>query len=299
MKTRTDQEKHDWIEAYLLGKLKDSERKEFEQMLNDPEFANEVAIHKLLISGIRQFSALEMKEKLREIEKSMNARPFVVRWIIAHQAAAAVLLLFAATAVFAFFTLNNSIVPKRGITGKARADSIMVVSHYRKISNENDTSSFRRIERKNEPNKLYASVIFDEYYQPPQNYLTEKSRSSEIPVDSLMRAMYYFNEQEYEKAAPILGELNTKVSHKDKPGVEFYLAICALETGKMESAITLFQWVSNSGDPVYKDLAIWYLGLSFLKKNDTKQARETFAIYTKLPGKKKIEAEKILIRLIE
>jgi TolA-binding protein len=76
----------------------------------------------------------------------------------------------------------------------------------------------------------------------------------------------------------------------------FYLGLTALETGDYDKAIKdLNSVVAEAG--VYSKEAEWYLGLAYLKKGNTEDARKCFEELSKTSSYYKDRSEKILRRL--
>ncbi|MCO6161987.1 tetratricopeptide repeat protein [Flavobacterium sp. NRK F7] len=105
----------------------------------------------------------------------------------------------------------------------------------------------------NEPNYI-------EYNQHEKAYFTERSEG----VAVLKEAQDAFNAKAYESAVGYFEQIPHANRNEE---INLYHAIALLETNKFEQAEALLQTI-KSGNSVYKEKAIWYLGLSKLKQKD-------------------------------
>lgn len=105
--------------------------------------------------------------------------------------------------------------------------------------------------------KLFA------YYVKEVEPLSSAERGNK--ADTLVtRAVSLYNKKDYQHAMPLLQSISVK-----QPGdVQLLMAtgICYLQTGQYDSSINLFDKIST-GTTVFKNDAVWYKALVFLKQN--------------------------------
>ena len=111
----------------------------------------------------------------------------------------------------------------------------------------------------NEPNYV-------EYNQHEKAYFTERSEG----VAVLKEAQDAFNTKAYENAVGYFEQIPQGNRNEE---INLYYAIALLETNKFEQAEALLQAI-KSGNSVYKEKAIWYLGLSKLKQKDYSSCKQ-------------------------
>lgn len=113
----TEENREDFIERYLMGKLSLWELAEIEEQIRaDPSFAEEVALQRDLLIGIRESRRLELKEKLRQVSAEPKIfrlqfdRGTVIRYAIA------VCITILVTASVFYQDISNAMTPnsKRG-----------------------------------------------------------------------------------------------------------------------------------------------------------------------------------------
>lgn len=87
-------------------------------------------------------------------------------------------------------------------------------------------------------------------------------------------ALLHFNEENYDEALRLFGEILNKDS--DNPVGNFYSGMAYQETGQYEKAIASYQHVIQTGNNLFIDQAEWYSGLCYLQMNDRKEVVRQF-----------------------
>lgn len=85
----------------------------------------------------------------------------------------------------------------------------------------------------------------------------------------------YFNDKQFAKTLPLFDDLL-----KDNPNdnkLLLYKALALVETNKSDEALSVFDQLITNGSPVYKDNALWYKSLTYLKLKDYKACKTTLA----------------------
>jgi len=113
----TEENREDFIERYLMGKLSLWELAEIEEQIRiHPSFAEEVALQRDLLIGIRESRRLELKEKLRQV----SAEPKIFRLqfdrgtVIRYAIAACITILVTASVFYRDISIAMTPNSKRG-----------------------------------------------------------------------------------------------------------------------------------------------------------------------------------------
>lgn len=152
------------------------------------------------------------------------------------------------------------------VVGMAAAVAIFIVAFFIFRNNAADTS------------ELYAR-----YYQPYPNLEQPVTRSAESganPYALYERAAY----------AEALAQFSAlKSDRPDDPAILFYSAICQLELGSTDDAVTLFKELLGLEDNKYTRPAKWYLAMAHLKSD---QASNAISVLNELTGMDDAYAQK-------
>ena len=81
----------------------------------------------------------------------------------------------------------------------------------------------------------------------------------------------YFNNKQFNKALPLFESL-LKENPNDKK-LLLYKALALVETNKINESLALFDKLITSDNVLYKDNALWYKSLAYLKVKDYKQCK--------------------------
>jgi hypothetical protein len=121
-------------------------------------------------------------------------------------------------------------------------------------------------------NKLTHSDLFAKYYEPyiKSEEVFEITRSS----DNFYYAVKVFEAGDYVRAASLFMQLSD--SSELKVYATFYAGLNYIQMEKWEDAVTKLQEVLASGETQVNDVARWYLGLCFLRIDDSESARLQF-----------------------
>jgi len=126
--------------------------------------------------------------------------------------------------------------------------------------------------------------LFDDYYTSYPNIYAQKGASSDHKT-LFEKTMILYDAKQYPLARQNFESINSERKLTD--GEQFYYGITLMELDKVKLAIQQFKNIPNSS-PLYKD-AQWYLALSYLKVNDTYNAKNILNKVTKSVGTKKRE----------
>ena len=112
--------------------------------------------------------------------------------------------------------------------------------------------------------KLYT------YYSEQIDQLSPVQRGSADDTE-LVKAAELYNSKQYEQVVPMLDKLIT--AHPDDKDLALAKGVSLLQTGNAQSAITIFDEIIKS-ETVYKNPALWFKGLSFLKIKKLSECRD-------------------------
>jgi tetratricopeptide (TPR) repeat protein len=131
-------------------------------------------------------------------------------------------------------------------------------------------------------NPFQSQDLYQQYAAHQPISLTEKSTGN----NAATKAETAFNQKDYAVAFENL-TIYFQENPQD-PKVQLALGISALEIGKTEEAISIFE-VIDWGNSALKNYGTWYLALSYLKKKDFEKAK----IYlNQVPESEKVLFEK-------
>jgi TolA-binding protein len=108
-------------------------------------------------------------------------------------------------------------------------------------------------------------------------------------------AMQYYVKKDYAHAIP-----GVRAAAKASPqtaGFNFYLGACYLLTGETDPAIVSFRQTVSLGDPAYSESAHFYLAKAYLQKKDVARAKDELQKTVQFHGSQEAEAAEILRQL--
>jgi TolA-binding protein len=129
---------------------------------------------------------------------------------------------------------------------------------------------------------------------PPYSEMVLRGAEDE-GQEAFRTAMQNYSKEDYAKAIPGL-RAAVKASPQN-PSFNFYLGACYLLTGQTDPAIVSFRKTISLGNPAYSESAHFYLAKAYLKKKDVSAAEEELHKTVQLHGSRETEAEEILREL--
>jgi hypothetical protein len=133
--------------------------------------------------------------------------------------------------------------------------------------------------------------LFKKYYST-ENVL-EVARSGDA---NIVEAVIKFQEKDYKAATKLFSTIL-----KNEPtntAARFYEGISCIETAQLGQAVKSFQQIISEDNSFYIEHAEWYLGLCYLKQNDTNKAVAQFEkIASQSRNYHKGDAQQLLARL--
>lgn len=116
---------------------------------------------------------------------------------------------------------------------------------------------------------LSSSSLYEEYYSVYPNYEVTALRNND---DLTIREQAYlaYDDGRYHAAIDLFDQLI--VENNDLPA-HFFKGLGHLELGQMKEGQQHFLEVINAGHPDYEDAAIWYLALTYIKKDQYPEAK--------------------------
>jgi TolA-binding protein len=113
--------------------------------------------------------------------------------------------------------------------------------------------------------------------------------------EAFRKAMQYYSMGDYAHAIP---DLRAAVKASPRTArFNFYLGACYLLTDQTDSAIEFFHKTVSIGDPTYSEPAHFYLAKAYLRKKDVSAAENELQATMQLHGGKEAEAGEILRQL--
>lgn len=138
-----------------------------------------------------------------------------------------------------------------------------------------------------------SEKLFNSYYEPYEA-ISPVMRDGNAAGNIYSDAIMFYKAGDMEKAALYFQESYTKDPSLRSP--VFYLALTDLATGNYEDAISRFKNIIDVPG-MYSKEALWYLGLSYLKKGDIESAKTCFTTLSETGGYYMDRSAEILRRL--
>jgi len=139
-------------------------------------------------------------------------------------------------------------------------------------------------------NKLTNDALFTLYYKPyvETQKVLEITRSS----DNFYYALKVFEAEDYARAAVLFDEFTD--SAELKVYASFYSGLTYMQMSRWEDAVKKFEMVLGYGLTQVEKPARWYLGLCFLKMDDSVSARKQFEILASAKNEYTARSRRIL-----
>jgi tetratricopeptide (TPR) repeat protein len=260
-----DVEERDILEQYLLDRLTDSERDEFEK-----HYFECASCFSRIQTGLAVQTGLERQPELPAKTRAVFwGQPW--SWTPAFVSVA---LLFAL-----------------GIWWYAARNS----QSSQQVSPAPPTANFPASAQSQPPAPAAATLEALARVEPPP-YAPVVLRGAEDEAHATFRkAMQYYLKGEYAKAIPGL-----RAAVKASPQIasfNFYLGACYLLTDQTDSAIESFRRTVSIGAPSYSEQAHYYLAKAYLREKDVPAAKEEVQETIRFHGSKEAEAQEILSQL--
>ena len=136
--------------------------------------------------------------------------------------------------------------------------------------------------------------LFKSNYEPMSVISTTVRDALTIPGDNYSIAIDKYRAGEYAEAASLFSSEMNRDTSRIAP--RFFMGLSEEAMGNYSQAVILLSDISRrSGE--YKKIAQWYLGLTYLKLADKKQAASCFRSLASSPGFYREKSENILRRL--
>ena len=115
--------------------------------------------------------------------------------------------------------------------------------------------------------KATSEQLYASNFKPFELSFTQRD---DVDTQLLQLEVLYDNGQ-YEEAIPIF---ESKIRESNNPGqLQLGIGISKMAVGQNEAALQHFDIILKSGDLLFKDHAIWYSALTYLKMDDREQAK--------------------------
>lgn len=118
--------------------------------------------------------------------------------------------------------------------------------------------------------KYSAQSLYVEYFSKYPSDLATIERSSSTKTTTLQEAIIAYQQENFTKADRLLSEVYDAEKNDQ---ISFYKAICQLEMGNTQSAISTLAQLSKKENYKYEDGVRWYLALAYLKSENTEKAK--------------------------
>jgi tetratricopeptide (TPR) repeat protein len=261
-----DVEEGDISELYLLERLPESERDEFEKHYFGCESC---------FSQLQTGLMLQVELQRQPLKRAQTGGALWLQAWVWTPALAAVVLLFAVG--IWWYSIR-------------RQPSQQVFSQPAKTSPETTAQP--------QPPSAAASSLEELARVEAPPYSATVLRDAEDESDEAFRkAMERYLKGDYVSVIP--GLHAAAQTSPQSPKINFYLGACYLLTNRTDLAIEALRKTIAIGDTAYSEQAHFYLAKAYLKKRQLFEAKAELQQTVRLSGDRKIEAEEILRQLPE
>lgn len=218
--------KYEEIESYLNNQLSEKELSSFNQkLIKDKQLDKEVQLHRELPLAILDYKVIALEEKLKKIQVNFN------------------------------FTNNKQVVWQSPLLAFATVKRYILAACFCLTI----TGLFYLHQQQNKDNS--PKSLYENYYQPYEIYTANKSLTKYN--NPLQAAFQCYQTQDYPKA--LTGFVEAYQVDNTNQEAKLYAGICLLELNQIKEATLLFKQVIKEGKDNLKQVANWYLALSYLK----------------------------------
>jgi TolA-binding protein len=253
------------LEGYLLDRLSEAERVEFELHYFECESCSSQ-----LQSGLMVQAELQRQP----LARSQKGGP-LPRWIWAWTPAFVTIALLFAVGIWWYAARKQP---------------------SQQVSSSPTTASRPETTAQSQPPSFEAPSLEELARVEPPAYSPMVLRGGEDETqETFHKAMQYYVKGDYAHAIP---SLRAAVQASPRTArSNFYLGACYLLTDQTDLAIESFRNTISVGDPAYSELAHFYLAKAYLRKKETIAAEDELQRTVRLHGSMEAEAEEILHQL--
>lgn len=254
-------EKQDILEKYLLGRLADEDRDNFEQHY----FECDSCFASVQI-GIAAQEDLTKNPPVRR-SGSRTLFPQLWKWTPAFAA-----LLIVLGGIWWYTARIESRTVKVGTS----SPPISQDSSQRNVTAAPGIEELAKVE------------------PPPYTPIVVRG-SEDSAYEQFRQAMQFYSKGDYARAIP--GLRAAAKASPDVPSFSFYLGACYLLTGQVDPGIKFFRKTVSIAVPAYSEPSHFYLAMAYLKKNEVSAAKEELRLTIDMNGGEASKAEALLNQL--
>jgi tetratricopeptide (TPR) repeat protein len=257
-------EERNILEGYLLDRLTEPEREEFEKHYFECGTC---------FSQLQTRLALQAELRLRPAMPA-RARGASLRGIwVSAPAFAAVVILFSA-GIWWYSARNRK--PSQPVASSPPKVSTEVAIQARPPSTAPSLEELARAE------------------PPPYSRVVLRGAEDEAQ-ETFHKAMQSYVKRDYAQAIP--GVRAAATANPQSARFKFYLGACYLLAGQTDPAIVSFRQTISLGDPAYSESAHFYLAKAYLRKKEVARAKDELQKTVQFHGGLEAEAAEILRQL--
>lgn len=254
-------EKQDILEKYLLGRLPDQDRDNFEQHYFE--------CNSCFASVQIGIAAWEDLKKNPPVRRPVRRASFRQPWIWTPAFAA---LLIVLGGIWWYAARIESRTVKVGTS----SPPISQDSSQRNVTAAPGIEELAKVE------------------PPPYTPIVVRG-SEDSAHEGFRQAMQFYSKGDYARAIP--GLRSAARASPDVPSFSFYLGACYLLTGQVDPAIQFFRKTVSIAVPAYSEPSHFYLAKAYLKKRDVSAAKEELRMTIAMNGGEASKAEGLLNQL--
>ncbi|MCX6272634.1 MAG: hypothetical protein NTU44_15730 [Bacteroidetes bacterium] len=136
--------------------------------------------------------------------------------------------------------------------------------------------------------------LYSEYFSPidpPEEYRVKNQEINSLYVN----AFQFYSKKQYPRAQEKILVLLKRDSLNS--ALLLYSGICYMESEQWELSLSCFSKILSLNDPVYKESALWYAGLAFIKLNRYTESKYYFKQLIAIKGFYQTQANEILDKI--
>ncbi len=139
-----------------------------------------------------------------------------------------------------------------------------------------------------------GTELYNTHYQPAEISMSFRASAEDVNTD-LRKAMNLYQNKEYAEAIQLFEKVLTE--DNSRIGLNLYSGISHMEIEEYDEANESFNKIIDHKANAFIESAEWYLGLCYLKTNETEKAFEVFGEIVERDGYFKQDARKIMRKL--
>ncbi|MDW7695046.1 tetratricopeptide repeat protein [Flammeovirgaceae bacterium SG7u.111] len=137
-----------------------------------------------------------------------------------------------------------------------------------------------------------SEEVFMAYYEPYMNVASPNARGGQQGIN---KAFQLYDQKDFEAAADAFKEALKQAPGDDS--MRFYMAVSLISIGEASEATSILEDMSQDEEGLYFEPSQWYLGMAYLQKGLSEEAKIQFEVIVKEESSYSEKAKAILNEL--